>query len=390
MNINNFKFFLLLGAFLCGEIFAAGQVEVVEGAVTVISAKGESRLPKKGEVVNEGDTLITGRNGELHVRLDDNGLIALRANTRLKIESYRAQGDNEDKAFFSLLKGTFRSVTGWIGRYNANNYGIKTPTATIGVRGTDHEPLVVTDPEPGEVVTMLPGTYDKVNTGITVLGNKFGTTLLNPNQAGFAPKSAPPKPLAQIPDVFKPTKNEVVIDKTKDLLNKGLDLRLKERQQDLIKKREIDKQPAKVLPKLLGVNTEVDKPAASKEVTGRSLIGKELTPLTVPVTPTLKTGEIGAVPAVKTLPSLNTQPRLIEPAKLPVLTPPATTFGSVNTPATTLPGTIAPAPQKTPILAPTVSPTIAPTITPVLTPTLSAPNSTIKTAPTVNLRTLTR
>lgn len=364
--------------FFCGASFAAGLVEVVEGTVTVISTKGDSRAPKKGDAVNEGDTLITGRNGELHVRLDDNGLIALRANTRLKIESYRAQGDNEDKAFFSLLKGTFRSVTGWIGKYNANNYGIKTPTATIGVRGTDHEPLVVTDPEPGEVITVPPGTYDKVNTGITVLGNKFGTTLVNPNQVAFAPKAAAPQPLAQIPDVFKPTKNETAIDKTKEVLIKGLDLRLKQRQQELIKKRETDKQPTKVIPKLLGDNNDPDKTITKTKAIDAAVV------------PTIKAGEIGTVPALKTLPTLDpqptkitptigVQPQLVEPARLPALTPPSPTI--TPTPGIT---------TKTPTLSPTInSTTISPkVISPTLTPAFSAPSSTIKTAPT--FRTLTK
>jgi hypothetical protein len=358
--INNLKFFLLIAMFFCEQVFAAGQIEMIEGTVTIISAKGESRTPQKGEAVSEGDTLITGRNGELHVRLDDNGLIALRANTRLKIEAYRAQGDNEDKAFFSLLKGTFRSVTGWIGRYNAKNYGIKTPTATIGVRGTDHEPLVVTDPEPGEVVTLAPGTYDKVNTGITVLGNKFGTTLLNPNQAGFAPKSAPPKPLTQIPDVFKPTKNETAIDKNKELLNKGLELRLKDRQQDLIKKRSTEEQPGKILPKLLG-----DIKAGDVNP-GKQIIGKELVPA---ITPAIRDIDLG-IPGVKTLPGqLNTQPQMIEPGKLPVLTPPGPVLTPMVTPTTTLP-------------SPGIkTPTISPVMSPVVTPMLSAPISIIRTAP---------
>jgi hypothetical protein len=349
MKIKYLTMCLLALAIFSSPLFAAGVVELAEGTVTVINAKGESRTPKKGDTVAEGDTLVTGRNGELHVRLDDNGLIALRANTRLKIENYRAQGDSDDKAFFSLLKGTFRSITGWIGKYNANNYGIKTPTATIGVRGTDHEPLVVTEPEPGEVVTVPPGTYDKVNSGITTLGNKFGVTLLNPNQAGFAPKdaAAAPKPLPKVPEIFKPTKHETEIDKTKGLLNKNIDLRLKERQDDLIKKRGTEGQPDKKLPPLLG-----------------DIKARELVPA---VTPAIKGSDIG----VKTLPTGQlTTPQIVEPGKLPILTPPAAISPTI-TPTTTLPGTISPTLTRTPTLSPTI------------TPTFSAPASTtvIKTSP---------
>ena len=45
---------------------------------------------------------------------------------------------SEDRSFFSLLKGGFRTVTGLIGKLRREQYRIDTAVATIGIRGTDY------------------------------------------------------------------------------------------------------------------------------------------------------------------------------------------------------------------------------------------------------------
>ncbi|HSW13685.1 MAG TPA: hypothetical protein VLI06_12645 [Solimonas sp.] len=42
------------------------------------------------------------------------------------------------RAFFKLLKGGFRAVSGLIGKVDRNEYRVSTPVATIGIRGTDY------------------------------------------------------------------------------------------------------------------------------------------------------------------------------------------------------------------------------------------------------------
>jgi hypothetical protein len=42
------------------------------------------------------------------------------------------------RAFFRLLKGGFRTVSGLIGKADVNAYKVSTPVATIGIRGTDY------------------------------------------------------------------------------------------------------------------------------------------------------------------------------------------------------------------------------------------------------------
>jgi hypothetical protein len=218
---------VLMTCCLLQNSYAAGQIDLVEGNVSVTTAAGQLRVPGKGERVEAGDTISTGKGGEIHVHMDDNGLIALRANTFLKIEAYKAEGAVDDSAVFRLLRGSFRSITGWIGKNSPQRYAVYTPTATVGIRGTDHETLVVADGAEA-------GTYDKVNTGETELATTHGKVSITPDHAAFSPKAGaePPKLLATIPPLFAPTKNESVIEASKKTLEESRDTRLQQKRKD--------------------------------------------------------------------------------------------------------------------------------------------------------------
>lgn len=165
----------------------AGHAQFVNGSVQITDLKGQQRILKKGQAVNEGDTLISATGANAQIRMQDGGFVAVRPDTQLKFDSFKFSGkeDGSERAIFSLIKGGFRSVTGLIGRINKPNYRITTAVATIGIRGTDHETLVVT---PGSSLAQAApaGTYNKVNVGETYLATKKGTIFVLPNQMGYA------------------------------------------------------------------------------------------------------------------------------------------------------------------------------------------------------------
>lgn len=183
---------LLLVAAQFAYAAPAGTIIFAVGDAQIISANATPRAAEKNTVVNEGDTLLTGKNGAMHVRMNDTGFISIRPDTRLVVQSFVWNGkeDGLERSVLSLLRGGFRTITGVIGRRTKENYLVNTPTATIGIRGTDHEPHYIDagDPTQGE-----PGTYNKVNVGATFIRNAAGTVELGPNEAGFAP-AAPGKP----------------------------------------------------------------------------------------------------------------------------------------------------------------------------------------------------
>jgi len=217
-------------------INTAGKVDLVEGDVTVYDHAKAARKVRIGDLLYEGERILTGRNGELHLSMDDGGFLAVRPSTNMNILSFQAQGRDDDRSVLDLVVGSFRSITGWIGRHNPKRYQVRTPTATIGIRGTDHEPLVIAE----ATKDAEPGTYDKVNAGGTVIVSKrgHGRIEVTPNRAGFAPLRGKrtPRLLSGVPRFYRPTRNESRLTHKHRAVQKAVD-RLREKRKRLILER---------------------------------------------------------------------------------------------------------------------------------------------------------
>ncbi|NOZ10337.1 MAG: FecR domain-containing protein [Gammaproteobacteria bacterium] len=236
----------------------AGRVQFLQGTVQIINVRGEEHGLKKDEVLWEGDTVVTGDDGELQAVMADQAFIAIRPNTRFKIEAYVANGTQEDRVFYSLLVGTLRSITGWIGKYNRDNYKITTPTATIGVRGTDHAVSVVLDLKEGELSpnTPKPGTYDVVTEGTTFMRTQYGVQDIQAGQAGFSASRAITAPvvLDRIPQLVQALPNFDKVTSLKAKLKSQLEAKLRKKQQLLQKLQSGGEGAAQLLPKLLNTS----------------------------------------------------------------------------------------------------------------------------------------
>ena len=122
-----------------------GKVIVASGQVQAQDAEGTLRKLKRRSPVYEGDTLLTGANSRAQIRFKDGALIALRADSQFELSSYQfnsAQG-GEDKAVMKLVSGGFRTITGQIGKADKEDYQVSTPVASIGIRGTNYEAVLV-------------------------------------------------------------------------------------------------------------------------------------------------------------------------------------------------------------------------------------------------------
>ncbi len=146
-----FRALLLLLLLLPGVVHAdSGRILYVSGKVTV-ERSGQLYRVVKNARIREGDVLETGAAGRVHLRMSDETLISLKPGTRFQIESYRfkeaagpaflpsrnnAADSGADRSVFGLFKGGFRAITGLIGQRNKTAFGVNTPVATIGIRGT--------------------------------------------------------------------------------------------------------------------------------------------------------------------------------------------------------------------------------------------------------------
>ncbi|MCV6589589.1 MAG: FecR family protein [Marinobacterium sp.] len=138
-----------------------------ENAGTVIFAVGDAwiltdeapqkRLIKHGEQISDNDTLITGPDGHIHLRMADRAFIALRPDSQLKLEEYDFQpaSPENDRARLLLKNGSVRTVSGKLAQRSKDRYRLNTPVAAIGVRGTDY--TVITTASQSEVDVLRGG-----------------------------------------------------------------------------------------------------------------------------------------------------------------------------------------------------------------------------------------
>ncbi len=116
----------------------AGKVLTAGGDALVLRGSQILRI-SSGSAIESGDQIHTGADGKALIVFTDSGLIWIRSNSDFVVDEYsyaNGQGGRES-AFFSLLKGGARSVTGLIGRRNRMSYRLRVSVATIGIRGTD-------------------------------------------------------------------------------------------------------------------------------------------------------------------------------------------------------------------------------------------------------------
>jgi hypothetical protein len=215
----------LIALMICHAAYAAelfGTVDDISGSAYVTDQSGKSAAIAVGLNIYEGQTINSGPDGEVHLVTEDGGIIAVRPDTVFRVDEYKAAGNDTDKIFMSLLKGAVRSITGWIGKYNHSAYRITTPTATIGIRGTDHEVTVIDKVDGDE-----PGTYDTVNEGSTELKTAHGSAEVTPGKFAFAPRGRAVAPvfLSQRPHflALRRLKIEAHIQQRKEFLHPRLE-----------------------------------------------------------------------------------------------------------------------------------------------------------------------
>jgi len=164
---------LLLAPLCAAAQEAAGRVLTSVGDVAVV--RGPQRIAaQRGTQLQSGDQIEVGAASNAQIYLTDETVIALRADTTFRLTEYAFQGPEEGqrRAFFDLIKGGMRTITGAIGKIpRSQDYRVTTPTSTIGIRGT-HYKLAHT-PE---------GTYGGVTDGRIAVTNRSGEAVFGSDQ----------------------------------------------------------------------------------------------------------------------------------------------------------------------------------------------------------------
>lgn len=114
-----------------------GQIKVLRGSVTV-ERQGQALPARVGLPLEAADVLRTGADGSVGVTMRDNTLLSAGPNSVLALERFEFDATTSAGRFDSRLqRGTLAVVSGRIAKQSPQAMSVRTPSAVLGVRGTE-------------------------------------------------------------------------------------------------------------------------------------------------------------------------------------------------------------------------------------------------------------
>ena len=163
---------------LIGSVYAESIGGVVE-FTGVGSLERESKQIVEGAVGTEiqlNDTAQTAK-GRMLIKFLDDAELSLIEHTKVYIDKiYYDPDPSKSKMVMKMALGTARFASGRLGMVDKSNIDIKTPTATIAVRGTDFTTTI--DELGRSLVILLPDQYGAPS-GEIVVSNEAGSVTLS-------------------------------------------------------------------------------------------------------------------------------------------------------------------------------------------------------------------
>jgi hypothetical protein len=221
MAPNRYTFVLLLGLILLAVLARPAYAKIGE----ISQVKGSGVLERGSKVIIDGevgagvqsmDTAVTA-NGTMRILFVDETRVDITEQSRLEIDEFVYDPANDIGSLsIKASLGTVRYASGQIAKKYKQNVKIRTPSATIGVRGTDF--VMVVDEMGGSMITLLPScdTGGACYTGEIKVETDAGFVILN--QAFQATQTTH--------SMSRPTR-PVLLDISEDQINNLLILRKK-------------------------------------------------------------------------------------------------------------------------------------------------------------------
>jgi hypothetical protein len=113
-----------------------GLVKTYDPVAKVVRQGAEVDLQVGAEIF-EGDTVVTDSDGAVGIIFSDGAVLTLGPSGKLIVEDFLFKPAEHNVSFISrIVKGSVAFASGAIGRISPGSVQFKTPTATLGLRGT--------------------------------------------------------------------------------------------------------------------------------------------------------------------------------------------------------------------------------------------------------------
>jgi len=219
MAPNKYTWVLLLGLILLALLARPAHSTVGE----IGQIKGSGVLEREGKIVIDGDVGVNVKsmdeavtaNGTMRIDFVDETRVELTEQSRLVIDEFVYDPANDVGSLsIKASLGTVRYASGQIAKKYQQNVKIRTPSATIGVRGTDF--IMVVDEMGGSMITLLPSCD---TAGMCYVGEIEVMT-----DAGFVVLNQAFQATQTVHGMRKPS-TPVLLDLSEDMINNLLILR---------------------------------------------------------------------------------------------------------------------------------------------------------------------
>ena len=173
-----------------------GEITELRGIGEVVRQDTTDSLIAELELgIASYDDVRTG-NGRMAISFLDDSVLRLTEHSKIVIDDFVFDPDpSRSRLALNMASGTARFLTGALGRINRENISIRTPTATIAIRGTDFTTTV--DEIGRSLVILLPNEDGSASGEITVETAASVVVLNQPFQATMTTVSeaAPTRPV---------------------------------------------------------------------------------------------------------------------------------------------------------------------------------------------------
>lgn len=249
---------ILVPSIVLATLEDAGEIGKIRGS-GVLERDGDVITGDTGVGVQSMDTAVTAR-GQMQINFIDDTRVDITEHSRVLIDEfvYDPEGNKPGKLGLKAALGTMRYASGQIAKRNRQNVNIRTPSATISVRGTDF--VMVVDEVGGTMVTLLPSCDEEgfcytgeiqveTDVGFVIMNQAWQTTITSISS--------------------QPPTNPLILDIDEMMINQLLILRKKrpyDEEEDQIRLK------ARKMYDFLGIDflefDELDKDALSESIEG--------------------------------------------------------------------------------------------------------------------------
>ncbi len=198
MNTLSIKIIFLILLFLSTSVFA--------NVAKVVALVGDATIVREGKIINlskesillKHDEIKTSNNTKVQLLFKDNTIISIGKNSTFQIYNYLYdEKNNKFEAKFNMFKGTFKTITGKIGKKAPENFLLKTKTASIGIRGTQ---IVISIEDNQEKIFCTEGRIfvQKNNSNLSTSINAGQFIAVNQNTNKLEVKTIKPRDIKNI------------------------------------------------------------------------------------------------------------------------------------------------------------------------------------------------